>query len=392
MNEDPGLDAAKRWAAERDQERNTDTFETWNDEPADDPGPTEAARPDPASEPTDKGGSDKAAPPFTFVDGAKFILDSPDRVPVIWGSGDEVLWARDESLMIAGTLGVGKTTLALLLLRARLGLADQVLGYPVIPTDGTILYLAMDRPKQIARAAGRIFTEADRDILAYRVKIWEGPPRSDVARNPYLLTEMALDAGAETMFLDSVKDAVTGLSEDEVGARYNRARQYLLRDANCQLLENHHTTKRGQGGGPPTTVADVYGSAWIANGTGSILLLNGEPSEPIVKMQHVRCPASEVGPYQLIHDQAAGTMDVYRKTDLLELVRLSYADGLTARDAAVVMFDIPPPAKPSDGQVEKARRKLAALETEGLLISVSGGRGRGVKPTAWFLAERTEAP
>jgi hypothetical protein len=80
-----------------------------------------------APEPPEDDGSDQGAPAFKFTDGAKFILDVPDRVPAIWGTGDEVLWAQDESLMIAGTLGVGKTTLALLLLRARLGLADQVL-------------------------------------------------------------------------------------------------------------------------------------------------------------------------------------------------------------------------------------------------------------------------
>jgi replicative DNA helicase len=272
-------------------------------------------------------------------------------------------------------------------MHARLGLTNQLLGYPVAPTNGTILYLAMDRPKQVARAARRIFTEEERDLLATRVKIWPGPPPADIARTPELLLRLADAADAETVFLDSIKDAAIGLSEDEVGAGYNRARQYLLRDGR-QLCEQHHTVKRGQSG-PPTTVNDIYGSAWLANGTGSILLLTGDPGDPIVRMRHIRCPAAEIGPYQLIHDQQAGTVTIYRAADLLELVRACGADGLTAREAAATMFSID---IPTDAQIEKARRKLAKLENDGLLVSNPGLPGRGVKPSVWFLADRTGAP
>ena len=53
-----------------------------------------------------------------FVDGGTFILDIPEAIPALWGDGDDVLWAQGESLMIAGPLGLGKTTLAILLMRA----------------------------------------------------------------------------------------------------------------------------------------------------------------------------------------------------------------------------------------------------------------------------------
>ncbi len=86
----------------------------------------------------------------------------------------------------------------------------------------------MDRPAQIARAAHRIFTEDERDLLAERVRFWKGPPPADIARNPGLLLALAEAAGAQTVYLDSVKDAAIGLSDDEVGAGYNRARQRLL--------------------------------------------------------------------------------------------------------------------------------------------------------------------
>ncbi|SUA03105.1 Gp153 [Mycolicibacterium fortuitum] len=322
------------------------------------------------------------APAWQFVDGASFILDIPAVTPANWGAGHEVLWAQGESLMIAGPMGLGKTTLTLRLLRARLGLGDGTLfGYPVAPCEGTILYLAMDRPAQIARAAYRMFHESEREALR-RVKFWPGPPPFDIAKHPGTLTALAEAANADDVYLDSVKDAAIGLSEDEVGAGYNRARQQLLATGR-QLTECHHTTKRGQGGGPPTAVADIYGSAWIANGTGSILLLAGEPGDPIVGMRHVRAPADEVGPFQLLHDQQAGLLTVHHNTDLVELARLKAADGLTAREAAAALFTTD---NPTAAQKEKARRRLAKLASDGHLIAVEGAAGgtHGGTSAAWF--------
>ncbi len=76
---------------------------------------------------------------------------------------------------VAGPMGLGKTMLALLLMHAQLGLGDgRVLGLPVPERPGKILYLAMDRPAQIARAVHRLFTENERQVLAERLLIWRG--------------------------------------------------------------------------------------------------------------------------------------------------------------------------------------------------------------------------
>ena len=50
---------------------------------------------------------------------------------------------------------------------------------------------------------------------------------------------MAEHYDAGTVFVDSLKDAALGLSNDEVGAAWNRARQHLL-NAGHQLCELHH--------------------------------------------------------------------------------------------------------------------------------------------------------
>ena len=320
-----------------------------------------------------------------FVDGASFVLDIPDTIPALWGSGDQVLWAEGESLMIAGPMGLGKTTLAGQLIRAQLGIGDgELLGLPVTQRE-RILYLAMDRPAQIARAMGRQFGDEHRSILAERLIIWKGPPPGDIAKNPALLHYLAQKAGADTVYVDSLKDAAIGLSEDEVGAGYNRARQQLLANG-CQLAELHHTVKHGVGGGAPTNVADVYGSAWLTNGTGSIILLSGEPGDPIVGFKHPRQPAEEVGPFQLLHDQAAGTITINHQTSLVDMVAHCGPEGLTAKGAAIALFDTD---RPSKGQVEKARRRLERLEEDGLIVCCASPNANGGKPSAvWFPAAR----
>jgi hypothetical protein len=320
---------------------------------------------------------------LNFIDGAAFILAIPDTIPALWGVGQDVLWAEGESLMIAGPMGLGKTTLAGLLIRAQLGIGDEVLGLPVAQRTGRILYLAMDRPAQIARALARQFDETHAEDLAEHLTVWQGPPPADIAKNPTLLTYLARKAGAQTVYVDSLKDAALGLSDDVVGAGYNRARQHVLASG-IQLAELHHTVKRNATGGAPNHVADVYGSAWLINGTGSIVMLTGEPGDPIVGFRHPRQPANEVGPFQLLHDQAAGTMVIHYTTDLLELVAHSGADGLTAKAAAVALFDTD---KPTNGQIEKARRKLTRLTDLDQLVCCDGAKGRGgVSSATWFLA------
>lgn len=183
--------------------------------------------------------------------GGSRILDAPDTVPAAWGDGDQVLWARGEALMLVGPPGVGKTTIAGQLVRARLGLVDQVLGWPVQPGNRRLLYLAMDRPQQIARSLRRLFTEDDRDTLDERLVRWSGPPPADLAQDTNVLVELARSAGADSVVVDSLKDAAIGLTDDAVAGGYNRARQACI-EAGVEILELHHQVKRGTNGGKPT--------------------------------------------------------------------------------------------------------------------------------------------
>jgi hypothetical protein len=311
-------------------------------------------------------------PPLTthMVDGASFVLDIPPDIPAVWGEGRTVAWAQGEALIIAGGSGVGKTTIAGQLLRARLGITTEVLGLPVQATGGNILYLAMDRPSQAQRALSRIFTEDDRDVLADRVLFWRGPPPLDLARDTTILAQMCRDAKADTVIVDSLKDAAIGLSEDEVGAGWNRSRQRVLAE-DIQILELHHNVKRGTNGAAPNTLADVYGSTWITNGAGSVIGLHGEAGDVLIEMRHLKQPMEEIGPWTLTHDHDQGVTAIQDRPDILDLARR--LGMITAQAAATALFSAQKPTAP---QVEKARRKLRKLTESGLLTGpeiVEGG-------------------
>jgi hypothetical protein len=308
-----------------------------------------------------------------LIDGAAWLLDLPESPPAVWGSAEQVLWAQGEALMSAGSPGVGKTTLGGQLVRGRLGLTPRVLDMPVAE-GGALLYLAMDRPQQIGRRMRQQFTDSELRTLVGtgRLVIGNGPPPQDLAKHPELLPELCRKAGADTLVVDSLKDAAVGLTDDEVGAGYNRARQLAV-TAGVQVLELHHLVKRGADGKPPQTLADVYGSAWLTAGVGSVLLLHGDAGDPIVRAVHLKQPAEPWGPAELAHDHRTGTTTVHGRVELLELLAITGVQ--TARSAAAALYAT---EKPTAAETERARRKLEQLVRDG-----KAARRQGKDAGAW---------
>lgn len=301
--------------------------------------------------------------------GESFVHDAPAHVPAIWGSGAEVPWSEGESLFIVGPQGVGKGTLTQQLALRRAGVVSgELLGYPVeADTERLTLYLALDRPKQIARSL-KCMVDGALDLGA--LMVWEGPLPFDLVKRPEALAEFVLEVGelAErpvgTVCIDSIKDVASKLSSDEVGGAINRALAGVV-GLQIEVVANHHQRKATGENKKPTALSDVYGSTWITAGAGSVILLWGEPGDPVVEMTHLKQPAEEVGPLELHHDHEHGVTTRRDRLDAWSVLQGAWTTGVSASDVAEAVYGGASPA-----QREKARRRLEKFVENGHALKI----------------------
>jgi replicative DNA helicase len=299
-----------------------------------------------------------------WANGATFILDAPDHVPARWGRDDEVLQADGEPLLIAAPPGAGKTTLAQQLAIALAGIgADHLLGFPVSPIEGKVIYVAADRPAQAARSFRRMVGEDDREALAERLEVWRGPLPFNLTAEPGRLAPFlkARDAGA--VVIDSLGAVAFDLASDEAGSRVFAALSEATAEG-IEVVALHHDRKREQGSDRVRTLDDVYGSRWITAAAGSVLYLDARAGDLIVKLRQLKQPAAEIGPLTIRHDHDAGRTVIHEPADLLDLV----STGVTVKQAAALLFEL---SDPSPNEIEKTRRRLDKLADRGDLERVS---------------------
>lgn len=321
----------------------------------------------------------EAAPPSAGPDtftarsrsGGAYILSQPEVMPAIWGRGDEVLWAEGEPLIICAPPGVGKTTVAGQVVWGSLGLVPEVLGLPVKPvTEGKVLYLACDRPRQIGRAFARLATPEQRETLDEHLVVWEGPPPFDFATHPETLLRLAAANGCTRIFIDSLKDVALNLSEDAAGSGYNRSVQRVVAEG-IDVCTLHHQRK-GSNGEKPKRLEDVYGSTWITSGAGSVVLLWGTAGDAVVEMIHLKQPAAVVGPWKVEHDHYAGTSQVTHGFDLLAYLGNVGLFGATVLEAARAKTS---KAKPTENEQAQVRASFARLVASGKVVKEGEGTG-----------------
>jgi hypothetical protein len=309
-----------------------------------------------------------------LIDGAAFALDEPTAIQAIWGEGTNVLWPAGEPTMLYGPDGVGKTTVGQQLMLRRIGVGGtELFSQPVAPAAAKVLYLAMDRPKQAARSLRRMVSPEDREVLRERLVVWRGALPISIVDDPGALARFVADQGAGTVFIDSLKDLVPKLSDEDTGSAIHRAWQACV-ESGQEVFALHHPRKAQADNKKPRTLADVYGSRWITAACGSVLLLWGDAGDPIVALEHLKQPGDVVGPFKLLHDNRAGTTSVVDSGDVVALVAAQ--DGPTTVSAiAAALFRR---AEPDRNQIEKARRRLEAEVENGRLERLPAEAGAPV--------------
>jgi hypothetical protein len=314
--------------------------------------------------------------------GDQFILDAPSEVEWVWGKGSRGFWGKGEALILCAPNGVGKTTIAGQLLEYRTGMtAGNLLGYPVAPGEKRrVLYLAMDRPQQARRSLARLFTEDQRAELRKHMVFWNGPPLRDLAKHPDLLAMYAEAADADTVIVDSLKDAAVKLAEEETGGGWNRARQTCIASG-VELLELHHPVKARS---DPPKLEDVFGSMWITGGAGSVLFLDGAAGDLIVSAYHLKPNAEVIDPFEISHDPATGRSRLKNGVDLFDLGKRS--SGITAQAAAALIHA---PHEPGRNDLEKVRRQLDKFVRDGVMVKKDGTRGgkNGGQAASYFVMQ-----
>jgi replicative DNA helicase len=311
-----------------------------------------------------------------FEDGARFLLSEGEKIAPIWGDGDTVLWSEGEPCVITGPTGIGKSTLALAAALALVRItSDSVLGFPM-RAEERVLYIAIDRPKQLARAGHRLISTEDEAKLADRLVVWRWPLPFDIRREPNGLLRMAQAADAGTIVLDAFKDTGVRLAEEEGGMAIAAAMQRCVSEG-VEFLGNHHHRKSQQGGSAPKNLDDVYGSAWITAGAGSVITLWGKPGDLVIELRQLNSPNGEFpGPWPIALDNETGALERREEVSVLDIVRSQ--PGIAAREVARALFN-----DDSERAIQKARRKLKKCTDKGLLQVHTKGKIKVYFPTEW---------
>lgn len=318
------------------------------------------------------------------INGATFLLDTPDTLTNVWGEKDVTLWAEGEPTMIVGPSGIGKTTVGQQVVLGRLGLRPHVLGAPVQPGRHRVLYLAMDRPSQAQRSMTRMVTEDDRSILEDYSTFWKGPLPFNLVDDPSALTRFARQHAADTLVIDSLKDICHKLTDDEQASKTNAAIQELVASG-IEVLVLHHQRKQGAAAkkdGPPKSLDDVYGSTWLVAGMGSVILIWGQAGDPLVELSHLKSPAEQAGPWTLHMDFDRGYTTIEEQANPLKIVG-SATRGATVHLVASIMFKNETPTR---NELEKARRRLDKLVDQGHIHRQETPTDGGGKPTVLYFS------
>ena len=327
-------------------------------------------------------GDDSPAPPagdtpFARIkDGADWLLDGGTKPDPLWGQDGTMLAVRHQPTVIAGPPGAGKTVIAGHLMLGIMGVPGRgaLLGQPVTPIDGKVLYLASDRPDQARLSLLRMVNP---EHVRGRLAVWEGPPPADIVKHTTLLLEMAEACDAQMVVVDSLKDIALRLSDDEVGAAVNMAIQHVIA-AGIELIALHHPRKLGgeDSAAKPRRLDDLYGSAWLTAGAGSVLYLH-PTGNGHVELEQFKTPNGQEAKMRFRHDPDTGETSMVDNPahKVMAVIAESGHGGISVMHIARCLCGDGDPDDRTRKQVERA---VQHLEENGRVEKVPGV-SKGVK-------------
>jgi replicative DNA helicase len=215
-----------------------------------------------------------------------------------------------------------------------------------------------DRPTVLARMVDE-HTTAPTSTTASK----SGPARSRSSSPTSRPASPALPNAttSERVFIDSIKDVIRKHLRRRTRQPVQHGHPALPRRRH-RSLALHHQRKEQQGAGKPKQLADVYGNTFLTAGMGSVILLWGDPGDPIVELRHLKQPVEEIGPWDVRHDHDRG-ITLREQAPTSTSSSPAPADhGLTAQTAAGMLRQTDTPSK---SEIEKARRQLLWKRTPG---------------------------
>lgn len=245
-----------------------------------------------------------------------WALDEPEASRAVVGSGQRILWADGESLLIVGDTGNGKSTLTQNIIRASIGLIPDVIGLQVRQFR-RVLYIAADRPSQIRYSFRRMVNEQTRQTWNDRVYVHHGPPDFALNEEPHKLLPFVRELSEkldrepfDCMVIDSLKDVVSEIDDNEAGIRINHALQTVCQQG-IQLSANLHPRKIAlvKGVAPAPGLDDVNGNKNIIAGAGSVAFI-GSPQQGISPFYHLKSPSERIDGIGLRFDKPTGNISI----------------------------------------------------------------------------------
>ena len=247
--------------------------------------------------------------------GGAFILDQPRTIPAVWGEGPHVIWPEGEPLMIAGPPGVGKSNIAeQIVMRLCHVNKEPLLGYPVrknVKPLRRVMYLALDRPRQIGRSMRRMVAEDHRGNLNKLLRVFDQTPPVNPSTNSaqFVRWVKAQCPQCGYLMIDSLYNLIPGLSTDEGASAVSQLVREVV-TAGIEVVVLHHDRKTLGGDARQSPgLDDIYGGRWLTAGMGSVVMLAGKAGDQEVVWHHVKPPAESVGPMAVVYDRTTGGVE-----------------------------------------------------------------------------------